>query len=387
MIRVMPEPKPIYALVCAGGGAHGAYQVGVLKYIHEHFCRGQASPFRVFSGTSCGSLNTSFYASRSYDANDARLELEQRWLDFDVPEYHGNILKNSIRALIANRRAPSMLRKAAWSLLDPSHLIDVVDRGFRREAFDRALAAGTTLGASVSATELRSSRLVFFQEGPAAADWAAPTAIAMTTSLGVPHVAASCSVPLVFPPVRIGDHYYADGGVANRHPFGVVINMGATRVLTIATDKPLPEDLPTYPEGFKPRLADTLRMLTTQLGDEYTTDAQWIEIVHYFMDKRPAEAEQLMGRIVSGDRVTLSAYRPAEIELFTPSRRIRHSETYRAEYFDDRLKGKATALLFRKDFVKPLIDMGYEDARTRHEHLAHFFDEERPRRPSIFSEP
>ena len=60
----MSNEGPTYALVCAGGGAHGAYQVGVLKYIHEHFCRGDASPFRVFSGTSAGSLNTAFFASR-----------------------------------------------------------------------------------------------------------------------------------------------------------------------------------------------------------------------------------------------------------------------------------------------------------------------------------
>ena len=94
----MTSSDPVYGLVCAGGGAHGAYQVGVLKYIHEHFCDGEASPFRVFSGTSAGSLNTSFFAAQSFDARSSRLWMEEMWLDFHVPAYHGNVVKNSILA-------------------------------------------------------------------------------------------------------------------------------------------------------------------------------------------------------------------------------------------------------------------------------------------------
>lgn len=384
--RVVSREKPIYALVCAGGGAHGAYQVGVLKYIHEHFSRGQASPFRVFSGTSCGSLNTTFFATRSHDAHDARLELEEMWLDFDVPEYHGNILLNTLGAFVSNLRKPAVLRKSSWSLLDPDHLLDVVDRGFSRPSFDRALAEGTTLGASVSATELRSSRLVFFQEGPAAAPWSLPTTIAVNTHLCAPHVAASCSVPFVFPPVRIRDHYYADGGVANHHPYGVVVNMGATRVLTIATDMPLPDELPEYPPGFRPRVTDAVRMLTTQLGDEYRTAAGWFEIINYFLDHQSLEETQhSIGGFMRQGSIELSKYRPTEIELFTPSRRIRPTDTYQTELFDEKLKGSATALQFRKDFIQPLIEFGYEDAKARHDYLENFFDEDRPRRPSILS--
>ena len=82
--------NPIYGLVCAGGGAHGAYQVGVLKYIHEKFSVHSQSPFRIFAGSSCGALNTSFFASRSYDAIDSRLELEELLFlvrpELDVPE-------------------------------------------------------------------------------------------------------------------------------------------------------------------------------------------------------------------------------------------------------------------------------------------------------------
>ena len=96
----MKDQQMIHGLVCAGGGAHGAYQVGVLKYIHEHFSRENRSPFQVFTGSSCGSLNTSFYAAESFDAYHSRLWLEELWLGFHVPAYHGNVLKNNWYSLV-----------------------------------------------------------------------------------------------------------------------------------------------------------------------------------------------------------------------------------------------------------------------------------------------
>jgi NTE family protein len=378
---------PVYGLVCAGGGAHGAYQVGVLKYVHEHFCEGAASPFRVFAGTSAGSLNTAFGAARSFDALTSRLRLEELWLGFHVPEYHGSMVKGSIRALLSDLHKPRGEKKAAWSLLDPTPIRDVVKRGFVRDELDRAMREGTTLGLAVSATEIGSSRLVWFQEGPAAASWNTPGSIAIETRLDVSHIQASCSVPYAFPPVRIGDHFYLDGGVANRRPFTPALNMGATRILSIATDRPLPHDLPEYPPDFKPNIGSTARMLLDQMShDAATDDAANIEMLNYFCERSPSHGhEHVMRHILQGRDVHLGAFRPTEILLFAPSRRIRDSHVFEHELFDDALKDEDTVLKFHRDFVRPLIDFGYEDARTRHVELAEFFDRERPQRPSRFA--
>ena len=138
--------EPVYGLVCAGGGAHGAYQVGVLNYVHEHFCVGEASPFRVFCGTSAGSLNTCFFASRSYDARTARLEMQELWLGFHVPQYYGNIMMNALKSFFKELTKSRRHKKPCWSLLDPSPLVDVVGRGFLREKFERAMAQGHPKG-------------------------------------------------------------------------------------------------------------------------------------------------------------------------------------------------------------------------------------------------
>ncbi len=384
----MTSPTPIYGLVCAGGGAHGAYQVGVLNYVHEHFCNGDASPFRIFCGTSAGSLNTCFFASRSYDARTARLELEELWMGFHVPQYFGNIVVNALKSFLkesTNFRKP---KKPCWSLLDPSPLVNVVGRGFVRESFERSLAEGTTLCLSVAATELRSSRLVFFLEGPKAVSWNSGLAIGFETRLGVPHVAASCSVPFAFPPVKIGDHYYSDGGVANKSPFGPAINSGVTRILSVATDRPLPDELPRYPPGFKPRLSETVRMLGDQLSHDYATNqAKWIELVNYFREQLPPEQfAETVGHVMSDKVVNLSQYRPVEIKLFAPSRRIGHTDIFNTEVLDQDLKDTSTVLRFHTGFVGTLIKFGYEDAAARHDELAEFFTSDRPQRSSVFSQ-
>ncbi|GIT37642.1 MAG: hypothetical protein Ct9H300mP6_15100 [Gammaproteobacteria bacterium] len=46
-------------LVLPGGGARGAYQVGVLKAINE--IKPDSNPFSIISGTSAGAINASFW--------------------------------------------------------------------------------------------------------------------------------------------------------------------------------------------------------------------------------------------------------------------------------------------------------------------------------------
>ncbi len=59
---------------------------------------------------------------------------------------------------------------------------------------------------------------------------------------------------------------------------------------------------------------------------------------------------------------------------------------FHPDLFDAALESKTTtSLLFHKDFIKPLIDLGYEDATARHDELAEFFERDRPTRPLGFA--
>lgn len=47
------------------------------------------------------------------------------------------------------------------------------------------------------------------------------------------HLAATCSIPLVFPPVRIGGRRYVDGGLLGALPLWAAQAMGATRIVAL----------------------------------------------------------------------------------------------------------------------------------------------------------
>ena len=47
------------------------------------------------------------------------------------------------------------------------------------------------------------------------------------------HILASCAVPPVFPPVRIGAHWYVDGGLVEALPIWAAIQMGATDIIGV----------------------------------------------------------------------------------------------------------------------------------------------------------
>src|SRR5690606_9120590 len=50
-------------------------------------------------------------------------------------------------------------------------------------------------------------------------------------------VLASASIPLVFPPVRIGAHFYVDGGLRHNTPMAPALRLGATHVLVVGSSR------------------------------------------------------------------------------------------------------------------------------------------------------
>ena len=51
--------------------------------------------------------------------------------------------------------------------------------------------------------------------------------------IGWRHLAAACSIPVVFPPVRIGGKLYVDGGFRGALPLWAAEEMGATRAIAL----------------------------------------------------------------------------------------------------------------------------------------------------------
>ena len=87
-------------LVLPGGGARGAYQVGVLKAISNIQNRIEKSPFDVISGTSAGAINASMICAEIGNFHQSIFKLENVWKGFTTNQIYRTeklfMLKQSI---------------------------------------------------------------------------------------------------------------------------------------------------------------------------------------------------------------------------------------------------------------------------------------------------
>ena len=92
-------------LVLPGGGARGAFQVGVLKAVAELMPKGSPNPFAVISGTSAGAINSVVIASKARRFRVAIAELERVWGHFRCEQVYRTdnrtMLKSSLHWLAA----------------------------------------------------------------------------------------------------------------------------------------------------------------------------------------------------------------------------------------------------------------------------------------------
>ena len=184
-------------LVLGGGGGRGAAQLGILRALADWGVRPDACV-----GTSVGALNAAVAAALPLpEAVDA---LERIWAS---PETRAVFRTHPLR--IALNRA--LRRPWLYSGASIAELVDFAMEmvGVRRfEDLSRPLR--------IIVTDLASGEPVVISRGP----------------LRDP-LRASCAVPLVFPPVELGDRDYVDGGVTDNCSLATAAGMDPERIVAV----------------------------------------------------------------------------------------------------------------------------------------------------------
>ncbi len=245
------------AVVLSGGGANGAYEIGVLQALFEngppagdHFSPG------IYTGTSVGSFNAAFMASpRREETPAATLErLKQVWTQSIAahPENGGN-------GVFRIKADPLPLLNPSYLTKDPTQSLGELFRGslsLATETLSRALYFGRRLTSSplhdlgellrfpdlstlisveplehlvqsnIDLPRLRNSQIDF---RCVATDWthAKPemfTRDEMSNEDGHAIIRASAAIPAIFPEVVIGGIHYVDGGVTMNTPLQPAID-------------------------------------------------------------------------------------------------------------------------------------------------------------------
>ena len=223
------------AVVLSGGGARGAYEVGVLRYVLGHLgprLGDQARP-SIFCGTSVGAINACAVAAH-HDTPDFGVEqLGQRWKELGLDAVFR--LGWGDLAGLARWLFGAVRPGGPRSLLDAGPLADLVRNAIPWRNLHAGVAAGRVVGVTVSATDIETGHTVVFVETEEQAllysrdraiDWAA-------VRLTAQHALASAAIPIIFPTVRVAGRIYSDGSLRQNTPIAPALRLGAGRVLVI----------------------------------------------------------------------------------------------------------------------------------------------------------
>lgn len=188
--------EPINALVMSGGGARGAFEVGVV----DHLVHDQRLDFEVITGVSVGALNAATLAQA--EGRDELAEQLETLKDvyFGIRSYRDVFLKRGIARLIELPADLDHLLSGLGShaIYDPSPLKRLIDRHLDVE---RLGASGRDLRVGVVSLDRGDYRSATGDD-PDIKDF----------------VLASTAIPWVFPPVVVRGERYIDGGTRNVAP-------------------------------------------------------------------------------------------------------------------------------------------------------------------------
>lgn len=261
-------------LVLSGGGARGVFQVGVYEELLKD-PRFAGRPMAL-SGTSAGAINAALIA-----AGRTPREMMAFWnvIADNPPVIASNrFFRTAVRTLVrltlteslawmrpgrrwesllqrARNHVPprpgSMLALAVEFLLSTrfelvSHFLEGIKEPFLADTAPLRRLLIDTFGGerlpnvgvhlAISTVDAHTGKVVRFatRETPLTR----PPDYAIVDAITVDMVLASASIPLLFPPVTIGQHLLWDGGLLVNTPLAPVVALGADEIVTVLVTEP-----------------------------------------------------------------------------------------------------------------------------------------------------
>ncbi len=226
----------------SGGGAHAAYQVGVLRALVRILPRHAPNPFSIYCGTSAGAINCATLAVHADDLRAGVRRLTHIWGHFAVGQVFtvdwGRLAANAARWSLALASGGAG-RPSHLALLDRRPLADLLTAHLRLASLETHIRSGALHALSVTCSSYTTGRsLTFFEGARTLSGWHRAGREGVATRLTHAHLLASSAIPLVFAPVLVDGDYCGDGSMRQTAPLSSALHLGAQRVFVIAAHNP-----------------------------------------------------------------------------------------------------------------------------------------------------
>jgi len=363
-----------FALVLSGGGARGAYQVGVLRVMAREFP--EAVP-DILTGVSAGGINAAFLAARSEPYQQKLDELAEMWSHLRIDEVFSVDLHDIgwrvVRwggRLVSGGKSPL---PPAKSMVDTRPLRQVLERELEASAdgaidgISRSLRDGWLRAFALTAANYGTGQSVTWvqtREDCTIPTWERPLRKSQRCSLRIDHVMASAALPFFFPAIEVDGAWYGDGGIRLTQPLSPAIHLGANKIVAVTTRyaKSREEADQTSIVGYPPPAQVAGMLFNAIFLDQLDADALQLRQINQLIAEHPEER-----------RLGL---RPIDLLVLRPSQDLgRLANAYEADlpkgfrFFTRGLGTKETRsndmlslVMFQNDYIKHLIQLGESDA-------------------------